>query len=238
MDFGVLVRLFSLFRRSDQNECAHRAPLESQHGPLLQRCRDRWQGEKIGTTKTLKNSSYHVAGAKDEGVIYGIDGDSVPGAYDISYAVMAITMETATVAAAAPTDTASGSPTQLAEDQPEDKTADWKTEESARRAFTVQTPVNWTVQREPNPAGDNTVVTDPASGIISMAEGLNGLGGACAPGQTGLDESMTVQQEPVPGMRLASTPIGGRTPTLEVEHEGIYFSYSVNMTGAKPACGM
>ncbi|MDO5754116.1 hypothetical protein, partial [Arthrobacter sp.] len=82
-------------------------------------------------------------------------------------------------------------------------------------------------------------VTDPASGItISMAEGLNGLGGACAPGQTGLDESMTVQQEPVPGMHLASTPIGERTPILEVEHEGIYFSYSVNMTGAKPECGM
>ncbi|MDJ0315349.1 hypothetical protein [Arthrobacter sp. H35-D1] len=119
------------------------------------------------------------------------------------------------------------------------RAAGWKTEESARGAFTFQTPVNRTVQREPNPSGDTTTVTDPASVItISISAGLNGLGGACAPGQTGLDESMTVQQEPVPGMHLASTPIGGRTPTLGVEPDGIYFCYSANMTGAAPECGM
>ena len=58
-------------------------------------------------------------------------------------------------------------------------------------------------------------MTDPASGIkISMTEGMNGVGGACVPGQVGPDESMTVLEEPVPGMRRASTPIGGRTPSL------------------------
>lgn len=196
-------------------------------------------GEEIGTTKTLDGSSYYVAGATADGVIYGIDGDGVPGAYDISYAVMPITVDTAKVAATAPTDTASDSSTSPAGKQSEDRAAGWKTEKSTFGAFTFQTPAGWTVAREPGTAGDNTTVTDPASGMkVSMTEGLNGIGGMCAPGQEGLDESMTVLAEPVPGMHLASTPIGGRTPTLEVKQEGMHFSYSVNMTGAKPECSM
>ncbi|WP_449374774.1 hypothetical protein [Arthrobacter psychrolactophilus] len=82
-------------------------------------------------------------------------------------------------------------------------------------------------------------MTDPTSGIkINMTEGLNGIGGACGPGQGGLDESITVLREPVPGMHLVSSRVGGRTPTLDVKQEGMSFAYSVNMTGAKPECGM
>lgn len=39
-------------------------------------------------------------------------------------------------------------------------------------------------------------------------------------------------------MHLASTGLGGRTPTLEVERERMSFSYTVDMIGATPACGM
>ena len=106
-------------------------------------------------------------------------------------------------------------------------------------AFTFQTPGTWTVQQEPGGMGDTATVTDPASGIkISVGEGLAGFGGACAPGDVGLDESMTVLAEPVTGLHLVSTPIGGRTPTLEVEQEGMDFNYSITMTGAQPPCGM
>ena len=196
-------------------------------------------GKEIGTTKTLEGGSYYVAGATSDGVIYGVDGDSIPGAYDISYGVMPITVETSKDAAPAAADASSPGTQEPAGEPSDDRTAGWKDQVSASGAFTFQTPATWMVQQEPGGVGDTTTVTDPASGIkISVGEGLTGFGGTCAPGQAGLDESMTVLEEPVPGMHLASTPIGGRTPTLEVEQEGMYFNYSVNMTGAQQQCGM
>ena len=89
---------------------------------LLQRCRDRWQGAEIGTTERLEDGSYYIAGATAGGVIYCVDGAGVPGAYDISYAVMPITVETAAIAATTPTETSSGSSTAPAQDLPQART--------------------------------------------------------------------------------------------------------------------
>lgn len=195
-------------------------------------------GKEIGgTAKPLASGSFYIAGATEDGVIYGIDGDSISGAYDLAYAVMPITVTTGKVPAADSASAESSASAQAAGVEGDGKIKGWKTEKSASGAFTFQTPASWLVERTESPMGNTTKVTEPSSGItLNVLEGLNGIGGACAPSNGGLNEGLTVLDQPVAGMHVVSSPIGKRTPSLEVTQEGMYFIYSINRNDAKPAC--
>lgn len=179
-------------------------------------------GSVLTETSKIEHGSVFAAGITDKGVIVGFDGPGVPGAWEVIYDVLELTVTTEEIEVA-PTAAETASSVKK----------NGKPTVSTGGAFAFDLPTGWTSSGELNEDMGSTTKLVSANGkaVVQVMEGINGIGGGTG-GDAGCEKPLVeelVWEYPLQGINTASAAYGLGAPTLKmpVDYFGRH-SYEIN----------
>lgn len=175
-------------------------------------------GSVLTETAKIKHGSAYAAGITNKGVIVGIDGPNVPGSWDLVYSLLELNISTEEIESKTPIIKAT---------QPLTNTG--KATTSMGGAFVVDLPPGWRASGELNKDMGSTTKFVSANGkaVVSMREGIDGIGGAFGCEKPFSENPSRDYQ--LPGINTTSATYGFGAPLLKLYKDFLgRYSYEIS----------